>query len=137
MAAAFQGASAELIQRLLDLRAPVDAVAERIAMTILARVLLTAKALQHRYGKDTPLSRAMPRDSRRTVAWLSISQATPGNGENTWSFLELSTTGQRANKNLHRAMYIGMLSIALDKGLLGPAAGIVGEITCSSCGQEK
>ncbi|CAE7419445.1 ANK2 [Symbiodinium sp. CCMP2592] len=57
MAAAFQGARAELIQRLLDLRAPVDAVAERVAMTIPARVLLRAKALQHRYGKDTPLSR--------------------------------------------------------------------------------
>ena len=55
LAAACRGASAELIHRLLDLRADVNAVGD--TTTAALRVLCTAKALQHRYGKSTLMSR--------------------------------------------------------------------------------
>ena len=54
-AAAGRGGSAELIHRLLDLRADVNATSARGNM--LQRMAFGAKALQHRYGKSTLMSR--------------------------------------------------------------------------------
>ncbi|CAE7823293.1 mlkA [Symbiodinium microadriaticum] len=75
MAAAFKGGRAELIQRLLDLRAPVDGAAAKVATTIPARVLLTAKALQHKYGKETPLSRFCYHTGGQTPLMAAIMSA--------------------------------------------------------------
>ena len=55
LAAACRGASAELIHRLLDLRADVNVLADMT--TAAERVLFGAKALQHRYGKSSSMSR--------------------------------------------------------------------------------
>ena len=54
-AAMCQGASAELIHRLLELQADANAIVNDVTMT--QRALFAAKALQHRYGHNTRGSR--------------------------------------------------------------------------------
>ena len=65
-----RGGSAEVVHRLLELRADVNAVVP--LHTALARILFTAKSLQHRHGRRTLMSRWAYHRDRQTPLMAAI-----------------------------------------------------------------